>query len=171
MWHDRDNIAFGFFHECIHFIFGGEVRGRWKHRRREKNIWQKRTSKENNKMRLSWWSCGGDVKQMSTRHVPVHQWRGNSCVACQDSVGPGEKMTSILWELLKMAALLQLVCDLDVAQRRFSTSSPSGFRVHHEQCLCVYVCVCVCECVFMCSVDESLRQQANEDRAAICLVL
>lgn len=31
---------------------------------------------------------------------------GNSCVACQDSIGTGQKMTSILWELLKVEALL-----------------------------------------------------------------
>lgn len=71
----------------------------------------------------------------------VQQWRGKQLCGLPGQHQPGTKMTSILWELLKMAALLQWVCDLDAAQWRFSTSSPSGFPVHHEQYLCVCGCV------------------------------
>lgn len=58
---------------------------------------------------------------------------------------PGTKMTSVLWELLKMEALLQRVCDPYAAQWRFNTLSPSGFPVHHVQHLCS--CVPVFGCV------------------------
>lgn len=80
---------------------------------------------------LKLWERWGVIVH-SVNHAQVHQWMGKQLCGMSGQQQPGTKMTSILWELLKVVALLQRVCSLSTGQWRFSTSRPSGFQVHQE---------------------------------------